>query len=258
MEWDDTIARWHIRTDRGDDIRARFVVSALGPMSRPKLPGIEGITTFEGHTFHTSRWDYDYTGGNSDGGLDRLADKRVGIIGTGATAVQCVPHLGAAAQELFVEWSTDLHCNLIANEPDALLRQHFSKFEKLFGGLALILHLAEGSVGPVGVATAARAAAWTQYLAQHARRIYALADGARVSAAQTLVKRLKAGKLADDFTARDVVRKGWTSLSTTREAEAALATLEEFGYVAGFDDADREGRPTTRYRVNPAIGRVPS
>jgi hypothetical protein len=163
-----------------------------------------------------------------------------------------------AAQELFVEWSTDLHCNLIANEPDALLRQHFSKFEKLFGGLALILHVAMGSVGPVGVATAARAAAWTQYLAQHARRIYGLADVARVSAAQTLVKRLKAGKLADDFTARDVVRKGWTSLSTTREAEAALATLEEFGYVASFDDADREGRPTTRYRINPAIQRVPS
>jgi hypothetical protein len=163
-----------------------------------------------------------------------------------------------AAQELFIEWSTDLHRNIIEHEPDALLRQHFAKFEKLFGGLALILHLAEGNVGPVGVATAMRAAAWTQYLAQHARRVYALADVARVSAAQTLANRLKAGKLDADFTARDVVRKGWGALSSTREVEAALGTLEEFGYVASFDDADREGRPTTRYRINPAIQRVAS
>ena len=69
---------------------------ANGPLSRPKLPGIPGINEFKGHTFHTSRWDYDYTGGDSSGGLTRLADKRVGIIGTGATAIQCVPHLGDA------------------------------------------------------------------------------------------------------------------------------------------------------------------
>jgi cyclohexanone monooxygenase len=70
--------------------------------ARPKLPGIPGIETYQGHTFHTSRWDYAYTGGDSSGGLDGLADKRVGIIGTGATAVQCVPHLGEGAKELFV------------------------------------------------------------------------------------------------------------------------------------------------------------
>ena len=75
---------------------------ANGPLNRPKLPGIPGIDEFRGHTFHTSRWDYDYTGGDSHGNLDKLADKRVGIIGTGATAIQCIPHLGAAAQELFV------------------------------------------------------------------------------------------------------------------------------------------------------------
>ena len=75
---------------------------ANGPLSRPKLPGIPGINEFKGHTFHTSRWDYDYTGGDSSGGLTRLADKRVGIIGTGATAIQCVPHLGAAAGHLYV------------------------------------------------------------------------------------------------------------------------------------------------------------
>ncbi len=102
MRWDDTDNRWVISTNRGDHMRARYVVMANGTLHRPKLPGIEGIETFQGHTFHTSRWDYDYTGGDSNGGLEKLHDKRVGIIGTGATAVQCVPHLGASAETLYV------------------------------------------------------------------------------------------------------------------------------------------------------------
>ncbi len=102
MDWDEAAARWRVRTDRGDTLAARFVVLAGGPLNLPKLPGIPGLDTFQGHSFHTSRWDYAYTGGSSMGGLVGLADKRVGIIGTGATAVQCVPHLGAGAKELFV------------------------------------------------------------------------------------------------------------------------------------------------------------
>ena len=102
MRWDEASARWHIATDRQDVLRARFVVLAGGPLNLPKLPGIPGVASFQGHSFHTSRWDYAYTGGDATGGLTGLADKRVGIIGTGATAVQCVPHLGAGAQELFV------------------------------------------------------------------------------------------------------------------------------------------------------------
>ena len=102
MRWDDTRGRWIIHTDRGDAIRAQFVAMANGPLNRPKLPGIPGITSFKGHTFHTSRWDYDYTGGDSDGNLTGLTDKRVAIIGTGATAVQCIPHLGAGAKHLYV------------------------------------------------------------------------------------------------------------------------------------------------------------
>src|SRR5712675_2171080 len=70
--------------------------------SKPKLPGIPGIERFKGHTFHTSRWDYDYTGGDTSGGLHKLKDKRVGFIGTGATAIQCIPHLGEHAQQLYV------------------------------------------------------------------------------------------------------------------------------------------------------------
>ncbi|GAC70361.1 flavin-containing monooxygenase [Gordonia soli] len=102
MEWDDDAGRWTVSTDRGDRISAQIVLVSPGPLSRPKLPGIPGINSFEGHTFHTSRWDYSYTGGDETGGLDKLRDKRIGIVGTGATALQCVPHLGASAGRLLV------------------------------------------------------------------------------------------------------------------------------------------------------------
>lgn len=117
MRWDEADLRWVIHTNHGDRMRARFVVMANGPLHRPKLPGIKGIETFKGHTFHTSRWDYDYTGGDSTGGLSKLAGKRVGIIGTGATAVQCVPHLGAAADQLFVFQRTPSSIDVRNNRP---------------------------------------------------------------------------------------------------------------------------------------------
>ena len=117
MHWDEASARWIVKTNRGDAIKARFVCLASGPLHRPKLPGIPGVETFKGHSFHTSRWDYAYTGGDSNGNLDRLKDKIVGIIGTGATAVQCVPHLGAAAKHLYVFQRTPSSIDVRANRP---------------------------------------------------------------------------------------------------------------------------------------------
>jgi cyclohexanone monooxygenase len=102
LHWDQAIKRWRVSTDRGDDIRARFVVMASGPFHRPKLPGIPGIKEFKGHSFHSSRWDYGYTGGDVSGGLDKLADKRVAVVGTGATGIQIVPFLGRYAKHLYV------------------------------------------------------------------------------------------------------------------------------------------------------------
>jgi cation diffusion facilitator CzcD-associated flavoprotein CzcO len=117
MRWDEAAARWIVETNRGDALRARFVVMANGPLHRPKLPGIPGIEIFKGHSFHTSRWDYDYTGGTNEGGLTGLAGKRVGVIGTGATAVQCVPHLGEGAGELFVFQRTPSSIDVRNNRP---------------------------------------------------------------------------------------------------------------------------------------------
>jgi cyclohexanone monooxygenase len=117
VEWDDDASRWIISTNRGDQMRARFIVMGNGPLHRPKLPGIPGIESFTRHSFHTSRWDFDYTGGDSTGGLDKLADKRVGIIGTGATSVQCIPHLARAAKELYVFQRTPSTIDVRGNRP---------------------------------------------------------------------------------------------------------------------------------------------
>ena len=96
--WDGESEHWRITTDRGDSMRARFVVCANGTLAKPRLARIDGMERFRGHSFHTSRWDYDFTGAD----LEQLRDIRVGIIGTGASAVQIIPNLGANAQSVHV------------------------------------------------------------------------------------------------------------------------------------------------------------
>jgi len=117
MEWDDAASRWIVSTSRGDRMKARFVAMASGPLSKPKLPGVKDIEKFNGKTFHTSRWDYQYTGGDNNGNLTKLQDKRVAIIGTGATAVQCIPHLGEWAKHLYVFQRTPSSIDVRNNRP---------------------------------------------------------------------------------------------------------------------------------------------
>jgi len=115
--WDENRCRWIVRTDRGDVLAARFLVSCIGVLSTPKLPGIPGIAGFSGHAFHTSRWDYAYTGGNASGGMTGLEDKVVGIIGTGATGIQCTPYLARSAKHLFVVQRTPSSIDARGNRP---------------------------------------------------------------------------------------------------------------------------------------------
>jgi len=117
LNWDEGSGEWQVETDRGDRFRARHVVTSTGTLTQPKLPGIPGIESFRGHTFHTSRWDYGYTGGTADGDLHGLADKRVAVIGTGATGLQAVPLLAESAGELLVFQRTPSTVDVRDNRP---------------------------------------------------------------------------------------------------------------------------------------------
>ena len=188
--------------------------------------------------------------------FDRLASFDPLLDGaTPASDFVKLPHFAFddVAQEVFIEWATDLNRHRIPGEADPMMAQHLAKFEKLFCALALILHLADGQTGDVTTESAMRAAAWCEYLEGHARRVYGLVEGARINAARTLARRIAEGKLANPFTARDVVRKGWRGLQSSAQAEAALAVLEEHGHVISFDDDATAGRPTTRYSINPQL-----
>ena len=102
LRWLEDSDQWLVKTNQGDAMRARHICLGTGPANRPRLPGIPGVDRFLGHSFHTCRWDYEYTGGSHEGNLKNLTDKTVAIIGTGATAVQCVPALGESAKQLYV------------------------------------------------------------------------------------------------------------------------------------------------------------
>ena len=117
MVWDESINRWMVTTSRNDRLSARFVVIAGGVLHKAKLPGIPGIETFKGHAFHTSRWDYRYTGGAPEEPMDKLHDKNVAIIGTGATGVQAVPKLAEAAKHLYVFQRTPSSVSVRAQQP---------------------------------------------------------------------------------------------------------------------------------------------
>ena len=118
LRWLEEEQVWQIQTQRGDCFTSQFVGLGTGPLHVPKLPGIPGLADFKGHAFHTSRWDYDYTGGDPKGAaLTKLQDKRVAIIGTGATSVQCVPHLAKHCESLYVFQRTPSSVDVRNNQP---------------------------------------------------------------------------------------------------------------------------------------------
>lgn len=120
--WDDAACRWIVATDRGDQLRARFVTTQSGIFSRPQLPGIPGINDFKGCSFHSARWNYDYTGGSVSEPLDKLGDKWVGIIGTGTTALQVVPQVARTARSLTVFQRTPSAVGIRDNGPTDMAR----------------------------------------------------------------------------------------------------------------------------------------
>ena len=101
-EWQEDDGRWQIQTDRGDVLRCRWYVLAVGILNLMKLPAVPGMEDFEGRSFHSARWDYDYTGGSMDEPLTKLQDKVVALFGTGASGIQCVPPLVESAKHVYV------------------------------------------------------------------------------------------------------------------------------------------------------------
>jgi cation diffusion facilitator CzcD-associated flavoprotein CzcO len=101
-EWLEDSARWRIHTDRGDEFTCRWYVLAVGILNLLKLPAIPGMEDFAGHSFHSARWDYRYTGGGSHEPLDRLGGKVIALMGTGATGIQCLPPLAETAEHVYV------------------------------------------------------------------------------------------------------------------------------------------------------------
>jgi cyclohexanone monooxygenase len=117
MRWEEEFRRWTVTTDRGDEFRAKFVTTQSGIFNRPQLPGIEGISDYEGRTFHTARWDYSYTGGAGTGELTGLSGKRVAVFGTGTTALQVVPEVAKYAKQLTVFQRTPTAVGFRENSP---------------------------------------------------------------------------------------------------------------------------------------------
>ena len=117
LDWDEGRQRWLVATEQGDRIAARFVISSTGLLSNPKLPRIPGIETFAGRSFHTSRWDYAFTGGDTHGNLTGLKGKKVGIIGTGSTGIQCIPPVAEWAEHLYVFQRTPCSVDARGNRP---------------------------------------------------------------------------------------------------------------------------------------------
>lgn len=167
-----------------------------------------------------------------------------------------------AAQDIFIEWSGDLHGAKMPAEDHPIIAQHLAKFDKLLPALALILHLADGAAtgrrGPVTAEAALRAAAWCDYLEAHARRCYGLLTDDGLRAAQALADKLQHGKLADGFTARDVRRNQWRSLTTEDAVQAALDWLEDEDWLRAEEvggTGPGSGRRTYRYVINPRLAK---
>jgi putative DNA primase/helicase len=179
---------------------------------------------------------------------DRIGDKDIGL-----------PYLrlAPAAQELFLEWRTDLERRLRSGEMDPMMEGHLAKYRKLVPSLALIIHLADSdataAVGDVSVDAVQRALRWAAYLETHAIRVYGSGDAALVVAANAIIAKVKSGHLkGDGFSSRDVWRPQWSLLRDRDMAHAALKMLVDYDWLSAAQ-VETGGRKATVYSVNPKV-----
>jgi hypothetical protein len=197
--------------------------------------------------------------------FERIAD--VDPIEFGATPANEYDHFphflfGDEAQQVFIEWSSDLRGHRIPSEDDALIRQHLGKYDKLMASLALIFHIIEcvqgTSSGLIAKAPALMAAAWCEFLESHARRSYGLLTDGGLRAAKLLATKIEKGKLQDGFTLRDLRRHKWSGLREDSAILSAVECLEDADWIVGKETGGTgpgSGRATTRYHINPKARR---
>jgi hypothetical protein len=166
----------------------------------------------------------------------------------------------AEAQDLFESWIKHLETNKLNNLDEApSLLEHFGKYRSLMPSLALIFHLLEiadsNRSGNVSLQATQQAAQWCEYLEKHARRIYGMAEDITARAAGSLSKKIKNGNLEDNFTAREVHRKGWELLTEIETVNAALTDLVEANWLREIPilPTEKGGRKTMNYQINPEI-----
>jgi len=156
------------------------------------------------------------------------------------------------AQQLYIRWTTDLNQRVLAAEEHPALLSHLGKFESLMPSLALILHLADGHVGPVSVTAAAKAADWCEFLESHARRIYASCERPELQAAHLLAKKIQSGAVTSKMTIRETYRKGWSGLTTSHLVKIAAEVLEEYGWLRVFK-IETDGAPSFVIELHPDL-----
>jgi putative DNA primase/helicase len=173
----------------------------------------------------------------------------------------------ADAQQLFIEWMTDLEAKLRGSELHPALVSHLSKYRKLMPALALLFELADRVAAGaellkcsdllVSLEHAKQAAAFCDYLESHARRIYSCVTTPQMRAAQELAEKIKTRKVGADgfFSCRDVYLKGWSGLDSPEAVRLAIQVLEDACWIRQLsaDVGPTGGRPSLRYQVNPKV-----
>lgn len=159
------------------------------------------------------------------------------------------------AQRLFDDWRATHELRIRAGGGSPAMEAHLSKYRSLVPALALLLHLADGGLNPVGAEAMMKALGWIRFLEAHAYRIYGAAENPNLAAARLLAPHLLRRKLKEGFTVRELYRKGWAGLTGQAIARKAVEYLEDLGWIRGKESRG-EGRPTVTYEINPKIWRA--
>jgi putative DNA primase/helicase len=189
--------------------------------------------------------------------LDGLNPSEIGATADGDEA-DGIPYLrfSPEAQDAFDNWRGTLERKIRSGDEHAAIESHLAKYRSLIPSLALLTHLADGNVGPIGLECVLRSIAWGAYLESHARRIYSVTINPDAASAKPLAQKLRDGEITDGFAIRDVYRHGWTGLITREEVLGAINVLVDLHWVHEEREATA-GAPKTSYRINPKIYEMP-